>query len=238
MQTKIALSVLVFASCLFGAHADRMIYRDGSIDEVKIVQVRDSKIIYMDPRVTSKKLEMPTTELYMVSIEDVGNIYYNELGERRAGESKPAKTSKTDIVYLVSGMEVPCENAYLNGDFVNFKVKDTSRLKEFKESYVFDKNKKVNIPREEIFMICYKNGVNDLITPLISEIELEPEESQQAQSMKVIFHELQQGEKLDDVASKYNVSIEEIGEWNDLRKVKGKYIVNPGTQLMIYLNKQ
>lgn len=241
MQTKSILSILIVIGSWFTSNADRIIFRNGVIDDTKIVQVRDSKIIYTNLDVQDKKLEVPTKDIFMISIEDVGNIYFNEFGERKAGESKSAKPSKSDIVYLVSGYEIPCEKVRVSGDFVSFKVKDNNIWKGLKGVIGFNKKKEQIVPKEDVFMICYRNGTNDFITPLVEEIEFQPEHTEPTpvqNEFTVVFHQFKSGEKLENIASKYNVSVEDIAKWNDLNKVKGKYKATPGGQLMIYVKPQ
>ena len=93
-------------------------------------------------------------------------------------------------------------------------------------------------------MIKYKSGMSDIITPIeivetnVNETDTIKEEKQEPQFV-VMFHSVAKGENLQNLSSKYNVTTEQIIEWNDLpKKTNPNNPLTVGMQLMIYQPKK
>lgn len=219
------------------AYSDHIILRNGQEFDAKLLQITDEKIIYtkISPQGQVQQ-EISSQDVYMVYIEKYGNMYFTTKGERITGETKRANYKKNDIIYLVKGAEIPVEQVWVSKNKIRYAQKTrtsgfTSLLKKrnFIES-TFDKS--------DVFMIRYRNGMRDIITP----IDLSQDESDDNSSTNnaepqfiVVFHAVKKGETLKKLANQYQVTTEQIKEWNDLSsKLKSTAQLTTGTQLMIY----
>lgn len=241
---------LVVVSCCF-AH-DHIIFRNGVEGDVKLLQLADDKVVFNYLKDKKKKRhEVKTEEIYMIYIKDRGNVYITPDGKRLSGELKRAEVDKHDIIYLVKGGEIVAENIRVseNNIYYTDKIK-RGGLAGFigrKSDY------EITLNRSEVFMIRYKRGMTDIITPIdIVPEEPKPnqtepqimqkkdEESAPAIEIKeepqeiTIIHPVAKGESLGQIAKKYNVPVKKIIEWNELpTRIKSQNILAPGTKLMI-----
>lgn len=234
MYKIIAFFCVFIIGGLIGRAYDIIILKDAGIIQAKVNQVTDKEIKYHDFGDSQDKEIFPG-EIYMISLENQGNIYFNEEGKRWTGEPQRPDYKKHDVVYLKEGAEIPAEEIKITENEVSFKVKDIRKWKGFKGLLGLNKSNLVVKPREDIFLIRYKTGLIDIVSPF--DVKVSAPETPQEPAIVTIFHELQPGETLASVAEKYEVTVEDIADWNDLRKSKGKYIAAPGTQLLIYTNK-
>ena len=94
-------------------------------------------------------------------------------------------------------------------------------------------------------MVRYKSGMVDVITSLDApEVKEEPTPAEEIKKPEsepksvVIFHAVAKGENLHKIAEKYNVTPQQIIEWNDLpAKTSISKQLTVGMQLMIILPK-
>jgi LysM repeat protein len=89
-------------------------------------------------------------------------------------------------------------------------------------------------------MIRYKSGMVDIITPIDQpEPTPEPEATSAEPQLVVVFHEVKRGDTLEKVAKTYNVTVEDLRDWNDIsQKTKSTGLLSVGMQLMIYQPKK
>lgn len=221
---------------------DHIIYRNGKETDAKLFQITDEKIIfsYIGDK-TGTQHEIASKDVYMVYIEKQGNIYITPEGKRLSGESKRADAKRHDIIYLIRGAEIAADNVKITENNIHYYVTQKAALlrKPNVSESVLDKS--------EVFMIRYKSGISDIITPFAPLKEISKDtittdtttvENKQPQFV-VVFHAVAKGETLEKLSSKYNVTPEQIIEWNDLpQKTKPTTPLKIGMQLMIYQPKE
>lgn len=229
MKRNLGLVVMVMTCTAVSASAyDHIIFRDARESDGKVVQLGNDKIVFQDSS-NMENSEITPAGIYMISIEKQGNVYFNEEGKRWTGESESANPSKTDIIYLAEGQEIAASKVRMTQDEVCFIPR--KKWKGLKN--LFSKSDEVCVSRDAVFLIKYQNGIVDIVTPFA---QAEPEEIVPETKTVVKFHEFKAGDTLDSIAKTYGVSVDEIVEWNDLKKIRGKYSLGIGTQLLIYVN--
>lgn len=220
---------------------DHIIFRNGRETDVKLYQITDDKIIfgYIGDN-TGAQHEVAPKDVFMVYIEKQGNVYIAPDGKRYTGESKRADAKRNDVIYLVRGGEIAADNIKITENDIHYSVKSNSTgikgvigKREISEAV---------LTRSEVFMIRYKSGMVDIITPIEivekNEADTTIVENQQPQFI-VVFHAVTKGENLEKLSAKYQVTPEQIIEWNDLpQKTKSTSPLTIGMQLMIYQPKK
>jgi len=242
MNRFLSLCAFSFIFFLASAGSDHIILRDGREADVKLFQVTDQKVTYsLSQKNSSERKEVPSSDVYMVYIEKQGNVYFDREGRRTTGETTKADPRKFDTIYLVEGGEIPAENIRISSDEVNFTVsKKHSGWSNLKNFFSGEKNVSAesSISKSKIFMIRYRSGMIDIITPIDLPVEpkvAETPEVEQEPEFKVVFHSVETGETLTSIAEKYNVTPEQIIEWNDLPARRGNKVrLKADMQLMIY----
>lgn len=220
---------------------DHIIFRNGRECDVKLFQITDEKIIfgYVGDK-TDTQHEILSKDVFMVYIEKQGNMYINAAGKRLTGESKRADVKRNDVIYLIRGAEIAADKVRITEDSVYYSEKH-------RESGVKGLMGKVNVSEEvlaksEVFMIRYRSGMSDIITPIDVVEKAKSDtvvvEEKQPQFV-VLFHAVSKGENLKKLSSKYNVTPEQIIEWNELpSRIKPTSPLSAGMQLMIYQPKE
>lgn len=242
MNRFISLCAFSFLSLLAFAGSDHIILRDGTEADVKLYQVTDRKVVYsLSKKENAGRKEIPSSDVYMVYIEKQGNIYFDRNGQRTTGESAKVDPRKSDTIYLIEGAEIPAENIRISSDHVHFSVsKKRSGLSGLKDLFSGNRNEsdESSISKDKVFMIRYRSGMIDIITPIDLPVEPEVTEAPDTEpepEFKVVFHSVEAGETLTSIAEKYNVTPEQIMEWNDLPARHGKKVrLKTDMQLMIY----
>ncbi len=221
---------------------DHIILRNGQAFDVKLHQITDDAVVYKLNGDSDAELEStPSKDVYMVYIEKQGNIYLTPDGKRITGEANRVDRKKYDAIYLVSGQEVGAKNIKVTEDAVIYTpVKKGGLLSNIIGSSNSGGRRAYSHP--EVFMIRYKSGMTDVITPL--DIVDEPEEEVIAQPKEgeahhiIFYHSVKKGETIQKIAQLYNATTTQIIEWNGLRNnSKLNAPLTPGTQLTIYLPK-
>ena len=243
MKQHITFWAFLFLSVSTSMAYDHIIFRNGRETDAKLYQMTDDKITYgyIGDNIGTQH-EVSLKEVYMVFIEKQGNVYITPDGKHFTGESKRANAKRDDIIYLVKGAEIAAENIKISEDNIHYTVKA-------KNTGIKGLIGKGNIgeailAKSEVFMIKYKSGMSDIITPIeivetnVNETDTIKEEKQEPQFV-VMFHSVAKGENLQNLSSKYNVTTEQIIEWNDLPKnTNPNNPLTVGMQLMIYQPKK
>ena len=216
---------------------DHIIFRNGRETDVELYQINDEKIIfgYIGDKTNSQQ-EVASKDVFMVYVEKQGNVYITQDGKRLTGESKRADAKRNDVIYLIRGAEIAADNVRITEKDIRYSVKAKGNIitglmgKGNTSEAVLDKS--------EVFMIRYRSGMNDIITPIEiveeSATDAEVTESQQPQ-FTVVFHAVVKGDTLEKLSSQYSVTPEQIIEWNDLpSRTKPTSPLTVGMQLMIY----
>ncbi len=224
------------------ATSDIIMFKTGETLNAHVVQVSKNEITY---KLSNKKNEplqtVDLTDAYMIKFAKRGNVYITPEGKRITGENQKIDRH-ADVIYLVKGGEIQAYNLQIGEDKI---VYQTSK-----------KAEKGRVPQQQVlapfqvFMIIYSDGTRDLITDLTQPDPLRyayvvPEEFKQPEvapevaaepEQQVVFHSVKRGESLGDIATRYNVTVENLKEWNDLPKqLKAHAKLQSDMQLMIYV---
>lgn len=236
--TFLGLIFLTISTCM--AH-DHIIFRNGRETDVKLYQMTDDKIIfgYIGDNIGTHH-EVASKEVYMVYIEKQGNVYITPDGKHFTGESKRADAKRNDVIYLIRGGEIAAYNIKITEDDIHYSVK--SKSTGIKGLIGKGNISEAVLARSEVFMIRYRSGMSDIITSFENVEETKADstanENQQPKFI-VVFHAVVKGETLEKLSYKYNVTPEQIIEWNDLsQKTRPRSPLTVGMQLMIYQPKK
>lgn len=231
----LSLTIINLSSILA---TDHIILRNGQEHDVKLYQITNDNVIYSPNGNKAVAREtIPTKDVYMVNIEKQGNVYLTKDGKRITGETSRVDRKKYDVIYLVGGGEIGATSITITEDEVKYSpAKKGGLLANILGVPVIEGLQ--SLPNKDVFMIRYKSGMIDVITPIdkYEEPEEEVEEiDSQTPQFTVLFHAVAKGESLKSVAEQYNVDVSQIIEWNDLpQKSKPSVPLKVGMQLMIY----
>lgn len=144
---------------------DAIIYRDGRVKSVKIIQTNNDKTLFKESGNKKASEEfVENTKVFMLKFKTRGNVVFNANGERILATSEPTQIPKDAIVvYYKDGREVPAYNLTMDANTVSFKTS-----KKGKDRPIFS-------PKAEVFMIRYPDGTRDILTDLMAEEQLERE---------------------------------------------------------------
>ena len=242
MRRAIASLVVSFLSLSVFAGSDHIILRNGQERDVTLYQINDTRVVFSyDKKKNSERHEIPSTDVYMVYIEKQGNVYFSRDGKRTTGEPERVDPSKFDVIYLTEGAEIPARNVRITADDVRFDVhkKDAQNKSGLKRFFGSMDIEELRLEKERVFMVRYRNGMSDIITAIDTPLpEPEPEKQEETSSepeFVVVFHSVVRGETLAKLAEQYNVTVQELIEWNDLpTRQKPTTPLKSDMQLMIY----
>lgn len=224
-----------------GSKADKIIFRDGQVMDAYITQVSKEQIQY---RLSSSKDDalqsIDITDAYMIKFTKRGNVYITPEGKRITGENQKIDRD-ADVIYLVSGAEIQAYNLQISEDKITYMTAKKAHKGRLPQQQV--------LAPFQVFMICYHDGTRDIITDLtmpdplrdgytsVENVPAEEPAPPAEPEKQVVFHSVKRGEPLSAIGERYNVSIEDIKEWNDLPgNLKGNAKLQVGTQLMIYVD--
>lgn len=226
-----AALALVGLTSLESNAQDFVILANGEEIECKLNSVSDESIqIAITRRSGLKKHTMtetyPLNEVYMIKGGKRGTTFIVD-GKRII---KPSSDIPKDanIIYLLEGGEIPAWNITLGANGV---VSYKKEKKTFEDQHLL---------ASQIFMIKYADDSKDIFnSPLAvaqkkaAEAEAKPEPEPKPE-LKVVFHTVKKGETLAKIAERYDVSVDDIKEWNDLGgALSDQYRPKANTQLMI-----
>lgn len=152
----LALFSTLFVFLAAFAQKDMVILRDGTIiDNCKIIQLSDSKLIYsMKGGSNRNEKVIPVNNIYMIKFENSRNIYITPTGRKMSNESGVIPKG-ADAIYLREGRQL-----------IGYDTRDTDGL----ISYIISKKQKSlpfanEVPKSDVFMIRKGNGNTEIITP-------------------------------------------------------------------------
>ena len=138
---------------------DAIIYRDGRVKSVKIIQTNNDKTLFKESdnkKATEEYVE--NTKVFMLKFKTRGNVVFNSHGERILTTSEHTQIPKDAIVvYYKDGREVPAYNLTMDANVVSFRTSEKG-----KGSPIFSS-------KSEVFMIRYPDGTRDILTNLAVE---------------------------------------------------------------------
>ena len=152
---------------------DAIIFRDGRVKSVKIIQTNNDKTLFKESDNKNASEEyVENTKVFMLKFKTRGNVVFNANGERILTTSEHTEIPKDAIVvYYKDGREMPAYNLTMDASVVSFKTS-----KRAKDRPIFS-------PKSEVFMIRYPDGTRDILTNLAVEEqqqrEREAEEARQ-----------------------------------------------------------
>ena len=135
---------------------DAIIFRDGRVKSVKIIQTNNDKTLFKESDSKNASEEyVENTKVFMLKFKTRGNVVFNGNGERILTTSEHVQIPKDAIVvYYKDGREVPAYNLTMDANIVSFKT-----TKKAKDRPIFS-------PKSEVFMIRYPDGTRDILTNL------------------------------------------------------------------------
>lgn len=220
---------------------DAIILRSGEEIEGKILKSTQTEVIIEEESkngLFGEKKHRSTTiflsDVYMLKYKERGNYYLDSDGTKISGEKQKIDKS-ADIVYLIMGKEIPAWNLSLDANNITFQ---TTKDKKKAESNT------LTLKRSAVFMIKYSDGSRDIITDIQPKesvaanqpINGEQEKEDSTPQFKVLFHSVKKGDTLGSVASQYDVSEDDLKEWNELSpQMKSGTRLKTGTQLLIQI---
>lgn len=191
------VQILLLAITINASAQDAIIYRDGRVKSVKIIQVNNDKTLYKDSgdkMATEEFVE--NTQLFMLKFKTRGNVVFNSKGERVYTVSEHTQIPKDAIViYYKDGKEVPAYSLTMDANVVTFS---TSKR---------DKGNPVLAQKTDIFMICYPDGTRDILTNLAMEEQKEREAAAlrlKAEREAEIADSIQKASTAEEIASAKN----------------------------------
>lgn len=177
----------------------------------------------------SQRNVFPTNDVYMIKTDKRGTIFFNRKHQRSVVPTVKIDKS-ADLIYLADGGELQGWQVVINNGILSYQ-KNPKQKRAMSNIGAID--------LDEVFMIKYSDGSKDIFT----DITVDKAEEEQAavpvpvvepEKIKVILYNTRAGETLGTVAEKYNVSVEDIIEWNDLpARYKSTTKLSSGMQLMI-----
>lgn len=177
----------------------------------------------------AKSIVVPRDEVYMIKTDKRGTTFFVN-NQRRLCESQKIEKG-ANVIYLLSGKELPAWKITIDNDMI---------------SYVSDKKMDrlsgnlSTLTTSDIFMIKYADGSKDIFNNpeiiKLKEEEAAKEKKNNEPKLKVIFYNTLRGETLKSIANKYDVTPEQLIEWNELpASATEKYAPKAGTQLMLQI---
>lgn len=144
---------------------DAIIYRDGRVKEVKIIQTNNDKTLFKEAGNKHAAEEyVDNKQVFMLKFKTRGNVVFNANGERILTTSERIQIPKDAVVvYYKDGREVPAYNLTMDANVVSFKPDKKA------------KNRPIYSAKSEVFMIRYPDGTRDILTNLAVEEQRERE---------------------------------------------------------------
>lgn len=196
---------------------DAIIYRDGRVKSVKIIQTNNDKTLFKESdnkKATEEYVE--NTKVFMLKFKTRGNVVFNSHGERILTTSEHTQIPKDAIVvYYKDGREVPAYNLTMDANTVSFKTS-----KKGKDRPIFS-------PKAEVFMIRYPDGTRDILTDLMAEEQRERERKAEEERLRT-QREAEEAEAARKKAEEENMS-------NAKNPKKATIITQKGVRMKVWI---
>lgn len=215
---------------------DLIMLRDGSQVEAKIQQI-SGKVVKFKNETSGVKLdELPLTDIYMIKYAKRGTMFFTKEGHRKTGEQIEAD-SKATMIYTTDYREIPAYELEFDVDKLVYRSQKATRKNPQPTRHV--------LALSQVFMIVYPDGTSETVTELDqpyvpqtvqADETKETEQAPAEEQLKVVFHNVKQGDTLAALAEEYDVTVDSIKEWNELgAKIKPTTRLKPGQQLILYV---
>ena len=165
MKRIVVIQNLLLLIAINGYAQDAIIFRDGRVKSVKIIQTNNDKTLFKesDKRNASEEY-VENTKVFMLKFKTSGNVVFNGSGERILTTSEHIQIPKDAIVvYYKDGREVPAYNLTMDTNLVSFRTSKKA------------KTRPIFSPKADVFMIRYPDGTRDILTNLEVEEQRERE---------------------------------------------------------------
>lgn len=174
MRRFLLLLYLLGDFCIVTKGQDAIIYRDGRVKSVKIIQTNNDKTLFRESDNKKAPEEyVENTKVFMLKFKTRGNVVFDSNGERILATSEPTQIPKDAVVvYYKDGREVPAYNLTMDANVVSFKTD-----KKTKDRPVFS-------PKSDVFMIRYPDGTRDILTNLAVEEQRQRERETEEERLK------------------------------------------------------
>ena len=174
LMRRIILHTLFLALTINANAQDAIIFRDGRVKSVKIIQTNNDKTLFKESGNKKASEEfVENTKVFMLKFKTRGNVVFNANGERILTTSEHIEIPRDAIVvYYKDGREVPAYNLTMDTSTVSFKTS-----KKAKDRPIFS-------PKSEVFMIRYPDGTRDILTNLAVAEQLQREREAEEARLK------------------------------------------------------
>lgn len=156
MRRFLLLLLFLGEFCVATKGQDAIIYRDGRVKEVKIIQTNNDKTLFKEAGNKHAAEEyVDNKQVFMLKFKTRGNVVFNANGERILTTSERIQIPKDAIVvYYKDGREVPAYNLTMDANVVSFKPNKKAKYRPIYSA------------KSEVFMIRYPDGTRDILTNL------------------------------------------------------------------------
>ena len=153
---------------------DAIIYRDGRVKDVKIIQNNNDKTLFKEAGNKHAAEEyVDNKQVFMLKFKTRGNVVFNANGERILTTSERIQIPKDAIiVYYKDGREVPAYNLTMDANVVSFKPNKKAKYRPIYSA------------KSEVFMIRYPDGTRDILTNLAVEEQRQREREAEEARLK------------------------------------------------------
>lgn len=153
---------------------DAIIYRDGRVKEVKIIQTNNDKTLFKEAgNKHAAEDYVNNKQVFMLKFKTRGNVVFNANGERILTTSERRQIPKDAIVvYYKDGREVPAYNLTMDANVVSFKPNKKAKYRPIYSA------------KSEVFMIRYPDGTRDILTNLAVEEQRQREREAEEARLK------------------------------------------------------
>lgn len=153
---------------------DAIIYRDGRVKEVKIIQTNNDKTLFKEAGNKHAAEEyVDNKQVFMLKFKTRGNVVFNANGERILTTPERIQIPKDAIVvYYKDGREVPAYNLTMDANVVSFKPNKKAKYRPIYSA------------KSEVFMIRYPDGTRDILTNLAVEEQRQREREAEEARLK------------------------------------------------------
>ena len=195
---------------------DAIIFRDGRVKSVKIIQTNNDKTLFKESGNKKASEEyVENTKVFMLKFKTRGNVVFNANGERILTTSEHTEIPKDAIVvYYKDGREIPAYNLTMDASTVSFK---TSKK---------NKNRPIYSPNSEVFMIHYPDGTRDILTNLA----VEEQQQQEREAEEARLKSQREAEVADSI--KEAVIEEDVSTTNPK---KGTIVTKKGVRMKVWV---
>lgn len=217
-RTLMSIFLLGLTSTTINAQ-DAIIFRDGRVKSVKIIQTNNDKTLFRESDNKKAPEEyVENTKVFMLKFRTRGNVVFNSNGERILATSEPTQIPKDAVViYYKDGREVPAYNLTMDANVVSFKTDKKT------------KNRPVFSPKSEVFMIRYPDGTRDILTNLA--VEEQQQREREAEEARIKAQ--REAEKAEEADSIKAAAIEEAASATNPKKAT--IVTKKGVRMKVWV---